>query len=132
MVPTTGLEPVRCYSLEPESSASANSATWALPDNPTCKETGIKETKLLRLLLGQAASKNRKRVKFHSKAREHHATCVGITTVSLRLSITLHPFPSAKNLFQIKLRVGTSGANSFSNTVDTAIEIITVANRYPN
>jgi len=29
MVPTTGLEPVRCYSLEPESSASANSATWA-------------------------------------------------------------------------------------------------------
>ena len=31
MVPTTGLEPVRCYSLEPESSASANSATWATP-----------------------------------------------------------------------------------------------------
>ena len=30
LVPTTGLEPVRCYSLEPESSASANSATWAL------------------------------------------------------------------------------------------------------
>ncbi len=29
MVPATGLEPVRCYSLEPESSASANSATWA-------------------------------------------------------------------------------------------------------
>jgi hypothetical protein len=29
MVPTTGLEPVRCYPLEPESSASANSATWA-------------------------------------------------------------------------------------------------------
>ena len=29
VVPTTGLEPVRCYSLEPESSASANSATWA-------------------------------------------------------------------------------------------------------
>jgi hypothetical protein len=29
LVPTTGLEPVRCYSLEPESSASANSATWA-------------------------------------------------------------------------------------------------------
>ena len=29
MVPTTGLEPVRCYSLEPESSASANSATRA-------------------------------------------------------------------------------------------------------
>src|ERR1700722_5563559 len=33
VVPTTGLEPVRCYSLEPESSASANSATWAItPD----------------------------------------------------------------------------------------------------
>lgn len=31
LVPTTGLEPVRCYSLEPESSASANSATWATP-----------------------------------------------------------------------------------------------------
>ena len=29
LVPTTGLEPVRCYPLEPESSASANSATWA-------------------------------------------------------------------------------------------------------
>ena len=29
MVPATGLEPVRCYSLEPESSASANSATRA-------------------------------------------------------------------------------------------------------
>jgi hypothetical protein len=34
MVPTTGLEPVRCYSLEPESSASANSATWATCDQP--------------------------------------------------------------------------------------------------
>ena len=33
VVPTTGLEPVRCYSLEPESSASANSATWALVVN---------------------------------------------------------------------------------------------------
>ncbi len=33
MVPTTGLEPVRCYSLEPESSASANSATWAFRGN---------------------------------------------------------------------------------------------------
>ena len=31
MVPATGLEPVRCYSLEPESSASANSATRAQP-----------------------------------------------------------------------------------------------------
>ncbi len=31
VVPATGLEPVRCYSLEPESSASANSATRALP-----------------------------------------------------------------------------------------------------
>ncbi len=30
LVPATGLEPVRCYSLEPESSASANSATRAL------------------------------------------------------------------------------------------------------
>ena len=29
LVPATGLEPVRCYSLEPESSASANSATRA-------------------------------------------------------------------------------------------------------
>src|ERR1051325_3677637 len=29
MVPATGIEPVRCYSLEPESSASANSATRA-------------------------------------------------------------------------------------------------------
>src|ERR1051325_10370420 len=33
MVPATGLEPVRCYSLEPESSASANSATRALESN---------------------------------------------------------------------------------------------------
>src|SRR5438477_398517 len=32
MVPATGFEPVRCYSLEPESSASANSATRAKPD----------------------------------------------------------------------------------------------------
>ena len=30
MVPATGLEPVQCYLLEPESSASANSATRAL------------------------------------------------------------------------------------------------------
>ena len=29
VVPGTGLEPARCYSLEPESSASANSATRA-------------------------------------------------------------------------------------------------------
>ena len=29
LVPATGFEPVRCYSLEPESSASANSATRA-------------------------------------------------------------------------------------------------------
>src|SRR5271157_3798452 len=34
MVPATGLEPVRCYSLEPESSASANSATRAQPKFP--------------------------------------------------------------------------------------------------
>src|SRR5256885_6769106 len=32
MVPATGLEPVQCYLLEPESSASANSATRALRD----------------------------------------------------------------------------------------------------
>ena len=30
MVPATGFEPVQCYLLEPESSASANSATRAL------------------------------------------------------------------------------------------------------
>ena len=35
LVPTTGLEPVRCYSLEPESSASANSATWAFAGSLT-------------------------------------------------------------------------------------------------
>ena len=29
VVPATGLEPVQCYLLEPESSASANSATRA-------------------------------------------------------------------------------------------------------
>ena len=38
MVPGTGLEPARCYSLEPESSASANSATgataWLGADRP--------------------------------------------------------------------------------------------------
>ena len=34
-MPTTGLEPVRCYSLEPESSASANSATWAHVNLPS-------------------------------------------------------------------------------------------------
>src|SRR6187401_3511880 len=34
MVPATGLEPVRCYSLEPESSASANSATRAQQFRP--------------------------------------------------------------------------------------------------
>ena len=44
LVPATGLEPVRCYSLEPESSASANSATRALqvdlaePDRPSATE----------------------------------------------------------------------------------------------
>jgi hypothetical protein len=37
MVPTTGFEPVRCYSLEPESSASANSATWASSREDTIK-----------------------------------------------------------------------------------------------
>ena len=41
MVPTTGLEPVRCYSLEPESSASANSATWA---TPVTKRVGAQKT----------------------------------------------------------------------------------------
>ena len=44
MVPTTGLEPVRCYSLEPESSASANSATWATP--PTTSAMTACETRL--------------------------------------------------------------------------------------
>src|SRR5260370_1146068 len=39
MVPATGLEPVRCYSLEPESSASANSATRAL-NHPALFNTG--------------------------------------------------------------------------------------------
>ena len=34
MVRPTGLEPVRCYSLEPESSASANSATRAKNKQP--------------------------------------------------------------------------------------------------
>ena len=29
MVPRKGLEPPRCYSLVPETSASTNSATWA-------------------------------------------------------------------------------------------------------
>ena len=29
LVPKTGLEPARCYSLVPETSASTNSATWA-------------------------------------------------------------------------------------------------------
>ena len=28
-VPRTGFEPARCYPLPPQSSASANSATWA-------------------------------------------------------------------------------------------------------
>src|SRR4051812_40001142 len=28
-MPRTGFEPARCYSLPPQSSASANSATWA-------------------------------------------------------------------------------------------------------
>src|SRR6185312_4884342 len=41
MVPATGLEPVRCYSLEPESSASANSATRA--GNPTKSARGGSE-----------------------------------------------------------------------------------------
>src|SRR6266480_6742150 len=30
VLPRTGFEPARCYSLPPQSSASANSATWAL------------------------------------------------------------------------------------------------------
>src|SRR4051794_17403714 len=29
-MPRTGFEPARCYSLPPQSSASANSATWAM------------------------------------------------------------------------------------------------------
>ena len=45
MVPTTGLEPVRCYSLEPESSASANSATWATPET---KRIGAQKTPYFR------------------------------------------------------------------------------------
>jgi hypothetical protein len=42
MVPATGLEPVRCYSLEPESSASANSATRAYRLNHVVQEEKIR------------------------------------------------------------------------------------------
>jgi hypothetical protein len=42
MVPATGLEPVRCYSLEPESSASANSATRAHRVNHAVQEKKIR------------------------------------------------------------------------------------------
>ena len=41
VVPATGLEPVRCYSLEPESSASANSATRALKESRKQLQTAL-------------------------------------------------------------------------------------------
>jgi hypothetical protein len=50
MVPATGFEPVRCYSLEPESSASANSATRATRTPPTSAINPATLSMLLRFL----------------------------------------------------------------------------------
>jgi ribonuclease R len=46
-VPRTGLEPARCYSLVPETSASTNSATWASQEREHCIKNSAHTSSLL-------------------------------------------------------------------------------------
>ncbi|MFM2426633.1 MAG: ribonuclease, partial [Pseudomonadota bacterium] len=47
LVPRTGLEPARCYSLVPETSASTNSATWASQEREHCIKNSAHTSGLL-------------------------------------------------------------------------------------